>query len=238
MTVCVIVSANAEWQAVRALYPAAACGATPYGEFFDLELPGGQSAERVVALHGGWGKISAAASAQYALDRWSPSLVVNLGTCGGFAGEVEPGTVLLVERTLVYDILEQMGDPQAALAHYATTLDLDWVGPTPPTPVRRSLLVSADRDLVSGELAGLRQSYGAIAGDWESGAIAFVCQRNRVPCLILRGVSDVVSDERGEAYGNAAIFHQRTRVIMADLFAALPLWLAHYFAHGASQARH
>jgi adenosylhomocysteine nucleosidase len=223
------VSANSEWRAVRQLYPDVAMGATPYGDSFKLVTGSVSVAQPLVVLHGGWGKIAAAASAQYAIDHWAPALVVNLGTCGGFAGEIEPGTVLLVERTIVYDILEQMGDADAAIAHYATDLALDWVGQEPPTPSRRSLLVSADRDLVSAEIAGLKQRYGAIAGDWESGAIAFVCRRNNTPCLILRAVSDVVSDEQGEAYGNIALFDERTRAVMAGLFAALPPWLARFF---------
>jgi adenosylhomocysteine nucleosidase len=228
MPICVIVSANVEWRAVRALFPDAAYDATPYGEYFDLDLRDLTGGKRVVVLQGGWGKIAAAASAQYVVDRWSPSLVVNLGTCGGFEGEVEPGAVLLVERTLVYDILEQMGDAEAAVAHYTTDLDLGWVGDPPPTPVRRSLLVSADRDLVTAEIAGLKERYQAIAGDWESGAIAFVCRRNRVPCLILRAVSDLVGESHGEAYGNIALFHDRTQTIMADLFEALPAWLVRF----------
>ena len=49
-----------------------------------------------------------------------PGCSFNLGTCGGFEGEIERGTLLLVERTLVYDIFEQMGDCDAgpgALRH-------------------------------------------------------------------------------------------------------------------------
>lgn len=47
-------------------------------------------------FHGGWGKIAAVASAQYVIDRWSPELLVNLGTCGGFEGEITKGTIILV----------------------------------------------------------------------------------------------------------------------------------------------
>lgn len=55
-------------------------------------------------------------------------MIVNLGTCGGFRGEIERGEILLVERTIVYDIVEQMTDPEAAIAQYTTDLDLSWLG--------------------------------------------------------------------------------------------------------------
>ena len=65
----------------------------------------------------------------------------------------------------------------------------------------------------------------ALTGDWESGAIAYIATRNNVRCLILRGVSDVVSDTHGEAYGNYALFVENATDIMQRLITSLPEWL-------------
>lgn len=224
MTDAVIaVSANAEWRVVRAYFRdhPLEIESTPYGECFSLAL--GQ--RQVVFLHGGWGKIAAAASTQYALARWSPRLLVNLGTCGGFAGQVERGALLLVDRTLVYDIIEQMSDPQAAVDHYSADLDLSWLHEPLPLPVRRGLLVSADRDICVPDIPMLIERYGAVAADWESGAIAWVAKRNHTRCLILRGVSDLVSSEGGEAYADANVFRDGARMVMEPLLRTLPEWL-------------
>lgn len=221
----IAISAGAEWRVVRSFYPQVEIQQSPYGEWFFYELAGSP----VVFLHGGWGKIAAAASTQYAIARWSPRVVVNLGTCGGFGGlargGVERGEILLVERTLVYDIIEQMGDPQAAIQHYAVDLDLSWLGEPYPQPVRRSLLVSADRDICLPDIPMLVEQYGAVAADWESGAIAWVASRNSTRCLILRGVSDLVEASGGEAYGAIEVFHEGTRRVMEPLLRALPDWL-------------
>jgi adenosylhomocysteine nucleosidase len=222
--VVVIISANAEWRAVRDLFPAAEVQSSPFGEWFCFTLS--SSPDPIRFFHGGWGKIAAAASAQYVIDRWQPSLLINLGTCGGFEGSVERGEILLVERTLVYDLIEQMGDSDAVIAHYITDLDLSWLGEDYPLEVRRTLLVSADRDLLSAEIPRLKAQYGAVAGDWESGAIAWVARRNGLPCLILRGVTDLVGEGGGEAYGNIAVFHENTAIIMRRLVESLPGWLA------------
>jgi len=223
----ILISAHVEWRCVRAWYPAVEIHASPYGEWFPLTLPVGGRPRSCIFLHGGWGKIAAAGSTQYAIDRWSPRLLVNLGTCGGFAGDLTPGTVLLVTRTLVYDIIEQMGDPLEALAHYNTELDLSWLKGEPPQPVRREKLLSADRDLVMEEVPRLRAQFGAVAADWESGAIAYVAARNGVRCLILRAVTDVVGPESAEVYdGTLELFTERARGAMQLLLAALPEWLA------------
>lgn len=228
--VVVTISANAEWRVVRSFYPHAEVQISPFGEWFEHSL----GSHPVVFIFGGWGKIAAAASTQYALDRWSPRLLVNLGTCGGLAGRIQRGAVLLVERTLVYDIIEQMGDPEAAIRHYAVDLDLSWLREPYPQPVLRSLLVSADRDICLIDIPMLVERYGAVAADWESGAIAWVASRSALQspglrCLILRGVSDLVDQNGGEAYGTAAVFTEGTRQVMEPMLQALPGWLARCF---------
>ncbi len=75
------------------------------------------------------------------------------------------------------------------------------------------------------DLPHLRPRYGAVAGDWESGAIAYVAARNHVRCLILRGVPDLVGAGGGEAYGNIEVFHERTQAIMHGLLGTLPAGL-------------
>jgi adenosylhomocysteine nucleosidase len=213
----VLISANSEWRAVKEILTPAKINPSPFGETFE--------AHGLTFFHGGWGKISAAATAQYTIDHFRPDLLVNLGTCGGFAGRVEAGSVLLVSRTIVYDIIEQMSNPEEAIAHYSTEIDLSWLKGPLPHPVQCGLLVSADRDIVKEDIPVLVDKYGAFAADWESGAIAWVAKRNRVKCLILRGVTDLVSAEGGEAYGNIELFHENTRGVMKKLIEQLPDWL-------------
>jgi adenosylhomocysteine nucleosidase len=220
MKTLVLISANSEWRAVKPILPTAEIQRSSYGEYFISPLDAS-----TIFFHGGWGKISAAATAQYAIDHFQPDLIVNLGTCGGFEGRIETGTILLVEKTIVYDIIEQMSDGDAAIAYYGSTLDLSWLKQPYPFPVRRGLLVSADRDIVFTDIPLLVDKYGAVAADWESGAIAWVARRNGLKCLILRGVSDLVSVNGGEAYGNIELFHERTAQIMKELVKQLPAWL-------------
>src|SRR5215212_643706 len=225
-TAVVVVSADAEWQVVRSLFPTIEVQPSPLGEWFSVRLLEGFDIAPALFFHGGWGKIAAAASTQYAIGRWPPDLLVNLGTCGGFAGLIEPGEIVLADRTVVYDILEQMGDPDEAIAHYATVMDLDWLGDDYPHRVRRTVLVSADRDLVRDEIRELAARFGAVAGDWESGSIAWVAARHGTQCLILRGVTDLVSDIQADAYGgNLSVWVEATARVMRSLVEQLPAWI-------------
>lgn len=224
--IVVLISADAEWQVVRSLFPHIEPEVSPLGQWFFMTQPEKSSAVRVIFFHGGWGKIAAAASAQYVISRWSPNALVNLGTCGGFAGETERGAIILAERTVVYDIYELMGDPDAAVKHYSTDIDLSWIVEDMPVTVQRDVLMSADRDLDNADITRLRHKYGARAADWESGAIAFVAARNKTRCLILRGVTDLVGEGGGEAYGHGEDFwHASTRDVMTDLLLLFNKWV-------------
>jgi adenosylhomocysteine nucleosidase len=218
----VIVSANMEWKVVKSAYPEARMATTPWGETFDVAIGG----ERVVLFHGGWGKVAAAGSAQYAIDRWRPRYVVNLGTAGGFDGKIARHAVVLADRTVIYDIVEAMGDSTEAIASYTAAIDLSWLRAPYPSTVTKTLLVSGDRDLVPAQLDELATKYNAVAGDWESGAIAYTCQRNQQRVLILRGISDLVHAAGGEAYGNMPAFEEGARIVMERLLRELPAWLA------------
>jgi adenosylhomocysteine nucleosidase len=234
--VVVLISANIEWQAIRTIFPQIDELASPFGEWFVASITVGGQERPVIFFHGGWGKISAAASTQYVIDRWSPQLLVNLGTCGGFEGQIEKGAVVLVERTIVYDIIEQMGDYDEHIDAYTTEIDLSWLEAaypqgSYPQPVVRSLLLSADRDLLVEDIPLLNSRYGAVAGDWESGAIAWVARRNKTRCLILRGVTDLVGSQGGEAYqGNLQVFVENAARILSDLVRHLPGWIAPVYA--------
>jgi adenosylhomocysteine nucleosidase len=219
MKISVIISAIAEWNAVKEIYPQLKITQSPYGEASDLHLKGWD----LKLYHGGWGKISSAGIIQYIIDHDKPDLIVNLGTCGGFEGLVELEDVVLVERTFVYDIVELMGDLNI-LEFYASTLDLSWLPEPQPHPTRRGLIASADGDLPPEKIAYLK-SKGAIAGDWESGALAWVANRNNARLLILRGVSDMVSEHAGEVYDNLSMFEERAKGVMKKLFDQLPDWL-------------
>jgi adenosylhomocysteine nucleosidase len=219
MKIVVIISANAEWEGVTPLFSAATIESYPYGECFLItinELP-------IRFFHTGWGKTASAGALQHILDNYSPDLVINLGTCGGFAGVVDQRDLILVERTFMYDIVDLMGDLDIS-DYYASSLDLGWLAEPYPYPARRGTIASADSDLPSDKIP-LLKAHGAIAADWESASLAWVAQKNNARLLILRVVSDVVSEAGGEAYGNIEIFQGRTKAIMKRLVDQLPEWL-------------
>lgn len=218
--IAVLISANTEWDCACAYYKNPTCVSTPAGSYFMRELAN----RKVLVFHSGWGKIASAAATQYIIDHWSPRLVINLGTCGGFSGSVKVGEIILPNETLIYDIYERMTDPEEAIRHYRTHLDLGFLCQPFPRDVRIARLISADQDIDPDLVLKLKEDYGAVGADWESGAIAWVAQHNRTDCLILRTVSDLVDSLGGELYQQGS-FSERTREVFIPLLQTLPNWI-------------
>jgi adenosylhomocysteine nucleosidase len=217
---CILISAGSEWRALLSHFPRAKTLPTSYGEVFTTSI----ASREVCFFHTGWGKVASAGGTQYAIDRWSPRWLVNLGTCGGVEGLVDVNDIILAQETIIYDIIEGMSSYQAAIEHYAVQPNLDWLGTNLPFKVKRLKLFSADRDIRPVDVSGILRQFGAAAADWESGAFAWVCARNHKDWLVLRTVTDLVSDQHGEALGNADLWKQRTVQAMQVLLNHLP-WL-------------
>jgi adenosylhomocysteine nucleosidase len=217
----ILISANMEWKSVKKNYPNEKLQTSPWGEYFFKDI----AHQNVLFFQEGWGKVAAAGATQYVIDQFKPTVLINLGTCGGFEGEIERLGIVLADKTIIYDILEAMGDSKEAIANYATSIDLSWLGKTFPVKVRKTTLVSADKDLRIEEIEKLKKEYHAVAGDWESGAIAYTAAKNNKKVVILRGVSDLVSSTQSEAHGNMNLFEERANLVMTKLLTELPLWI-------------
>jgi adenosylhomocysteine nucleosidase len=223
--IVVLISANAEWRVVKSVFPNEKYQPTAWGEFFETEIETAKGKLPVIFFHEGWGKTAAAGGTQFAINKWNPEYMVNIGTCGGFDGKINRYEIVLVNKTIIYDIKEAMGDSKEAIDDYVTEIDLSSIKTKPSDSVITTLLVSGDRDLVPDEISYLQENYHAIAGDWESGSIAYTCKRNNKKLIILRGVTDLVNSKGGEAYGNNAVFENGTDIVMRKLIKQLPNWL-------------
>jgi len=220
----VLISADGEWQAVLHHTLPSIQHPTPYGNWFSQNIVHFS----VIFMHAGWGKVSTAGACQFAIDAFQPQLMVNLGTCGGLEGLAELGEILCVSETAFYDIFEGMADYAQAIEFYSSKADLSWLPEELPEHTHRARLVSADQDIQPRAYERLTQEFGAVAADWESAAFAWVAERNDIPWLILRGVSDLVSPIKAETAGNLSLWQARTDQIMDDLLNQLPWYLIRF----------
>jgi len=159
---------------------------------------------RVVALRGGIGKVKAAAATQYLIDRFAPEGVI----CPGVAGAINPrltvGDIVVSRRALQHDfalgearLLNKLrkrwlkADKKLAKLALEAGEDLGFEG-----RIHLGSVLTGDQAIVTQEKRQwLWDMFGGDCVDMESAAVAQVCQLNRVPFLIMRGISDSAEEE-------------------------------------------
>jgi adenosylhomocysteine nucleosidase len=129
-----------------------------------------------VVLETGIGGDRAATATHWLLDNFDPRLVVVCGYAGALSPNARAGDVFLASEVV---------EPGNDELHWRTTV------PAELGDLRVGRLVTvahlAGRPAAKRALA--RQT-GAVAVDMESAAIAEACQERRVPCAVVRAISD------------------------------------------------
>jgi adenosylhomocysteine nucleosidase len=222
MRIVVHIPARSEWRALLNELPShLPSQRVSVGEVITLDWPTNASPVELIVLHGGVGKIRAAASAQYAICTWHPDLYVVLGTAGAVDPNVQELDLVWATQTIISDF--QLALTTTAVNTLITDHQMrcphDWSTCVFPLPVRPGVIATADGDVTHHNAAWLHTTFGATIADWESGAIAYVCAVNAIPWLILRGVSDVPTTQPDHQYQR---FQHNTPIVMQRLWSLVP----------------
>lgn len=188
----------------------------PFGEYFRHPIGKHQS----VFFDSGATKTRSAAACQFAIDKWVPDVVVNLGTSGGVAEDVGRREIILANKTFQYDVIQRFGKPSTRfLRGLKTNIDISWIDlGRASSKIHIGTIASVDQDL-DDEHRKLLQKKKVLAADWESASIANICKLNKTRCLILRGVSDVPEKKgRPNEDNQERDYQKNSRIIMKDLF--------------------
>jgi nucleoside phosphorylase len=191
----------------------------PFGEYF--EYPINQHECRF--YHSGDTKTKAAAACQFAIDTWHPDAIANIGTCGGVSEDINLLDIIVAETTVQYDcILRFGGSSEFFYAPMITPIGLSWIDFSKISKrLYKGTIATADQDL-NHEWRKLLQGKNVLGADWESGAIAKVCELNGIKCLILRGVSDIPKEHPSPDQDTQDIhWRENTPKIMKDLLEVL-----------------
>jgi adenosylhomocysteine nucleosidase len=136
--------------------------------------------EPITVLETGVGAARAAAAARWLLDTHRPRLVVACGFAGALSPVLRVGDVLLASEVV---------EPDDDL-HWRTAVPVE-LG---DLPIGRLVTVKQLAGRPAGKRTLARQA-GAVMVDMESAAIAEACQERRVPCAVVRAISDELDTE-------------------------------------------
>ena len=195
-----------------------------YGEGYDLMDKHGTvlyqtQKSQVYALQCGPGEILAAAATQYLIDRYGVSTVLNYGVAGACCEDLKAGDTCVVSRVVhhQYDVSGVDGVPPGRYLEYPDQFicaDGALAGKAVEMlPILRCVTCASGDKFMDApdEKLRLHKEFGADICDMEAAAILLTCNRNEVPCLMVKTVSDGV---RG---GAAEYWNEKDRTARACL---------------------
>lgn len=159
----------------------------PYGEFFLKKV---NDAE-LIFYFTGVRKANGVGANQYMISRFDLDMVIVAGTCAGIDDTYSHLDVIVPHRAVQYDCTVKEVEPlikqsfivDIPLAHYGN----DFLTGT---------IATADRAVVMWKDYVELNEHGITIADTEAGAIAYICKKNGVECIIVKGISDFPTDER------------------------------------------
>ena len=148
------------------------------------------------------GKVNAAACAQIMALEYSPELIINPGVAGGIGEGIKLGDLVIGTSCIQHDMdTSALGDEVGFISginikelpcdRAVSEKIRDFAEPLYEGRVHSGIIVTGDRFIGDSETGKmLREKFGAVACEMESGAIAHVCYMNSIPFVALRSISD------------------------------------------------
>ena len=165
----------------------------------------------VVIARAGVGKVNAAVCAQTMALIYEPELIINSGVSGALSPKLRVGDVVIGTDVVQHDVdTTALGDEPG----FVSTVDrlsfpLDNFASTAIAAAAEELGIRAVRGrIASGDqfVASTERKeeivrlFSAVTCEMEAGAIAHVCFLNRIPCAVIRSISDGGNEEAPMSY--------------------------------------
>jgi len=167
--------------------------------------------KKVVLLLSGIGKVNAAMSATILHERFHPDKIINTGSAGGFAENLEVGDIVISNEVLHHDVDATAfnyvyGQVPGMPAVYTASPDLiDLAGKV----VLESGVQAETGVIATGDSFMQREDQTAVvrerfpemlALEMEAAAIAQVCYQYQTPFVIIRALSDIAGKKSSVSF--------------------------------------
>jgi len=155
------------------------------------------SGTEIIATSSGLGKVMASATTQLMISSFNPRLLINFGSCGGVSPRLKVGDAVLASSVIEYDFDSlQKESPRLHCS-------LPWIELLAEqfSQLKVGPLASADQNAdTPGKRTWIHDQFQALIADWEGAAVVRVAHRNRLPALVIRGVTDVGDGDLSSEY--------------------------------------
>jgi len=172
-------------------------------------------------VNAGIGELAAAAATQELISCYGVELVVNFGVVGGLTEEMAQTKTCIIEKLIHYDFdLAEIDNvptgqyPGYESIYIPTSIELVEKAVKLQPELKKVVCASADKFIGTREKKiALHEKFGADICEMEAAGIVLTCNRNNIPVISIKTVSDGISGGADEFYAEV----QRTSLICLEI---------------------
>ncbi|NME06594.1 permease [Psychrobacillus sp. BL-248-WT-3] len=159
----------------------------PYGDYFIRTI----NDTELVFYSTGVRKVNGVGGNQYMISKFDLTKVIVAGTCAGIDEKYRNLDIFVPNKAVQYDCTVKEIEPFIKPS-FIVDIDLSKYGDDFYT----GTIGTADKAVVMWEDYLELKDHEITIADTEASAIAYICKKNDVECIIIKGISDFPTDER------------------------------------------
>ena len=155
---------------------------------------------KLIIVNCGAGEIAVASGTQFLISEYHVDMVINFGVVGGLTEAMSTTKVCIVERIVHYDFDTSSVD-NVEVGRYLQYPDI--YIPTTPELIEKAMKLypqlvsvvcaSGDKFIADEELKRqINKQFHADICEMEAAGIVLTCNRNKIPCILIKIVSDSI----------------------------------------------
>ena len=184
----ILVTSKIEWEALLNVYEIDSnlTDKYTYGDYYKTNIYN----KDVLLFRSIGRKAMSSAAVQYMIDKFNLRKVIFIGTATLVADYLDYGDIIIPDRVSEYDLSIREIEP---LIKESNIIELNKVNVS--MKYFDGLLGTSDKSLVTKKDYLMAKETDMVASDTEAAAIARVCRLNNIDIVIIKGISDRISEE-------------------------------------------
>lgn len=163
------------------------CTKYPYGEYFKIKI----NNKDIMFYSTGARKVNGIGANQYMISKFNLTKVIVVGTCAGIDDTYNNLDIFVPNKAVQYDCTVKEVEP---LIKQSFIVDIDLS--KYKYDFNTGTIGTADKAVVMWKDYLELKDNNITVADTEAGAIAYICKKNNIECIIIKGISDFPTDEK------------------------------------------
>lgn len=170
-------------------------------KYYDLNFCKGKiNSKDIVLVKCGVGKVNAARTTQILTDEFNLKSIINVGSAGGLNNNLEIGDIVIGKELVQHDFdITPFGHEKGYITETGRFFkcDKDLIDTFKNVKIEgikiiTGVIASGDIFCIDTQMKEkIKEKFNADCCEMEGAAIAQVCYLNKIPCLVIRAISDV-----------------------------------------------